>query len=457
MNSDNAPSPKSPASLPKATIFWYALPQVAQGFALLPVINYVPGFYSDHLGMSLTMVGLMLVLSRLADVIIDPLIGQASDRTTLRFGRRKPFILGGMPIMLIAAWFVFVPPAEGVTPLYLFLGLFFLYLGFALVTIPYASWGAELSDNYDERSRIAAIKGALGTVGSLIVLSIPVVMQWLGDGDIARIMMVMVICFIIFQPLTFGPALARVPDRPGVKLEREPVPVWTKTKAILANGLLMRLLLSILLLIIGMAIGATLNMIIFKHVVGAADAFAPVVFIQNLVAIAFIPIWLRLARHLGKHRAMAIAIVSIGLLSALTWYVGRGDVVLLGAIVVGIGAGVGAVVFLIGAMIADIVDRDLLATGEERTGLYMAAAQMAAKLAGIIGVLLGTAIPGLAGFQPSDAVHDPRSVEVLRMVYAFVCPVLALPAAWVLWTYPLDRAGQEELRRRISEARGGSG
>lgn len=444
-------TPGEPTRLSSSRLAWFALPQVPHGFALLPVVNYVPGFYSDHLGMALTMVGIVLVLTRLTDIVTDPLIGAWTDNARTRWGRRKPFIVAGLPILMAATWFVFVPPGP-VGATYLFFALFVMYIGFDLVDIPYSAWGAELSNDYDERSRIQAWKGAANSFGSVVTLSVPVVMQALGYTDIAQIMMVMAICFLILQPTCFALALWKVPEP---REERLPVPHQTLIKRwrlLLTNRPLLHLAAALILLVSGMAIGATLNMIVFKHVVGQAAFFAPAVFVQNVVAILFIPLWLRVAVRLGKHRAVAIAVLAIGAFSALSFFAGPGDGWYLAAVVVGIGAAMGGGFALIQAMIADIVDRDLLATGEERTGTFIAAIAIATKFAVVFGVLLGTAIPGLAGFQPSDALHDPRSLLVLKSVYAFVTPILAIPAAWILWRYPLGRTEQQALRREI-EAR----
>jgi glycoside/pentoside/hexuronide:cation symporter, GPH family len=451
----SAPASGSPNGLPLAsrTIFWFALPQIPHGFAILPVINYVPAFYSDHFGLPLAMVGLMLVLSRITDVITDPILGVMSDSFRSKFGRRKPFIVVGLPMMILATWFVFVPP-DVPTLDYLFWGLFFMYLGFTIVDIPYAAWGAELSSNYDERSKVAATRGAFGSVGSLLTLSIPVIMQALGYTDIAKIMMVMALAFLVTQPLFFAFALWKVPERPATELaDGSAATRGFKLAALLANRPLVQLLCAIVLLISGMAIGATLNMIVFTHVAQGAHLFAGAVFVQNVVAIAAVPVWLMIARRLGKHRAAAIAVSIIACASAATFLVGPGDGYLLSGLVILVGVGMGAVMFLFSAMIADLVDRDLLNTGEERTGLYFAAGGMAGKLAGVFGVLIGTAIPGLAGFQPSDATHSPDSLLVLRAVYAFVSPILAIPAMYLLWTYPLDRAAQADLRRQIEARR----
>lgn len=431
---------------------WYALPQVPHGFALLPVVNYVPAFYSEYLGLPLALVGLMLVLTRVTDVITDPLIGAFSDRTRSRFGRRKPFILAGLPILLIATWFVFVPPSQ-VTPAYLFWGLFFMYLGFTIVDIPYQSWGAELSDDYDERSKVQGWRSIANSLGSLVTLSIPVVLQLAGYKDLAVIMMAMAICFIVLQPLCFGLAMWRVPEPAAETLPQPTKSMLSKWKTLLGNTALLRLCGAVGLLVAGMAIGATLNLIIFTHVAGQPEMFAPAVFVQNVAAIIGIPLWVKLAGHLGKHRAIAVAVLIIGALSAATFLVGRSEGLLLASIVIAIGFAMGGCFALIAAMIGDLVDHDLVETGEERTGLMFAALGMATKFAIVIGVLIGTAIPGLAGFQPSDATHDPDSLFVLRAVFAFVTPLLAAIAAWLLWSYPLTRDRQLLLRERIAEMR----
>lgn len=443
------------AAVPTSVVLWYALPQVPHSFAMLPVVNYVPGFYADHVGMPLALVGLILVLTRLADAFIDPFVGSWTDRTRSRFGRRKPFIVAGLPPLMAATWAVFAPPDQ-VGPVYLFFGLFVLYLGFTIVDIPYVAWGAELSNDYDERSRISAWRAVAGTAGSLITLAIPVLLQQVGRSDVVTAMRAMALCFLVLQPICFGLALWKVKEPPEERVPAPPLPWRQRWGVLLANGPFMGLCAALSLLIIGMAVGATLNMIIFKHVIGEPDLFASGIFAQNVVAIACIPVWLAVSKRFGKHRAMAIGAAMIGVFTALSWFAGRGDGGYLSALLIGIGAAMGGTLALVSAMVADLVDRDLVETGEERTGLFFAALGFATKVATVAGVLIGTAIPGLAGFQPSDPTHSAASIEVLRLVYALTCPVLAIPAAIILWRYPLTRARQEEYRREIAARRSGA-
>ena len=75
----------------------------------LPVAVYIPPFYSGTLGLDLAAGGFILMLARFSDVITDPLIGRLSDRTRTRFGRRRPWVVAGVPVMMISALMLFVP------------------------------------------------------------------------------------------------------------------------------------------------------------------------------------------------------------------------------------------------------------------------------------------------------------------------------------------------------------
>ena len=75
-----------------------------------PLVVYLPPFYAGEMGMNMGLVALVLVLARFSDVITDPLIGTISDRWNTRFGRRKPWIFAGTPLVLIGTVMLFMPP-----------------------------------------------------------------------------------------------------------------------------------------------------------------------------------------------------------------------------------------------------------------------------------------------------------------------------------------------------------
>ena len=123
----------------------------------LPLYVYLPAFYADELGLGLATVGAALFAARLLDALSDPLIGELSDRSRSRLGRRRPWLLLAAPLLLGSTWLLFVPEGA-VGGAYLLLWSALAYLAWTLMLLPYAAWGAELAAGSHERSRITAVR-----------------------------------------------------------------------------------------------------------------------------------------------------------------------------------------------------------------------------------------------------------------------------------------------------------
>ncbi|MGQ7400962.1 MFS transporter, partial [Streptococcus suis] len=91
----------------------------------------IPSFYALK-GLSLGLVGGILFLTRMTDIVTEPLIGVLSDRTRTRFGRRKPWIVAGLPFLMLGIWMVFAPPFR-VTPGYAIFWIAVTYVSFNMV------------------------------------------------------------------------------------------------------------------------------------------------------------------------------------------------------------------------------------------------------------------------------------------------------------------------------------
>ena len=96
--------------LPARTIYAHGTIGIPLAVIGYPLAIWIPAHYANGLGISLAMVGTILMLARFTDVLTDPLMGEISDRFKTRFGRRKPWVLLGMPIMMIGVYQLFIPP-----------------------------------------------------------------------------------------------------------------------------------------------------------------------------------------------------------------------------------------------------------------------------------------------------------------------------------------------------------
>lgn len=423
--------------------FFYTFPQLPHAMVIVPVINMIPAYWSDQRSLPLAAVGLIIMLTRITDVITDPIVGIWSDRLRSRFGRRKPFVVAGLPFMIAGVAMVFLPP-EDVGLMWLFWGLFIMYLGFTLVDIPYVAWGAELEDDYHARSKLVAQRQAMGTIGTLLTLSFPLIVQSLGYSGPAAAIIAMAIFFIVIQPTTFALALWRVKETAAVDEETAKPRFKQSLSLIRTNGNFMRLLIAVFCLMAGIVGAGTLHLLTLTYWVRAPEIFPAMLFCQNTLGLLAIPLWLKLANRFGKERTMMVAGSWNAVFFALTFLFGPDQSMAFAAMVTISGAALAAVLFLGYAMIPDNVDADMKRGGTNDSGIYAAMLAMTTKFAVAIGVLVGTVVPAAFGFQPSDNIHSPDALFGLRATYAFVGVVLLVPALIALAGY--DRSGTQQSR-----------
>jgi len=418
---------------------------------LTPLIVYVPPFYAGTLGLGLGSVGLIFALAKLWDIVTDPMVGPLVDRIRLPLGRRRPWILVSLPIMMLGTYKIFVPP-EAVGGAYFAGWLLFLYVGWTLLTISHISWGIELSDEYHERSRIAAYRQTAALLGSLAVAFIPVIVDLASGvserGRMSGIGLFIVVSLPVMTAFVFwstGESLttpAAVQKR-GLRGSLLPIARNRPLGALLAANMAM---------LIGS--GATSSILLFYServlLLGewATFAIVPLLF----AGLLFLPAWLAVSRRYGKHRALAAAmLVQLLVLPLLLWLPSQN---LLLAIVVFllVGANNGTIVFLPQAMIGDIADVEVAAGGPRRTGLYVALLQSTSKLSGALGVALTYAVVARVGFDPApDVVNSPQALAGLRYVIVLFPGALYLLGFLAICLYTLDEARHAQLRAATSK------
>ena len=143
--------------LSKKTLFSYAATAIPLAMLGLPLYIYLPTFYAQDIGLNVTIVGLILFISRLTDVITDPLVGFFSDRFESRYGKRKPFLFFGS-IVLATSFYALIHPSQTYTELWLLVFSLLVYLGWSILSIPYLAWSAEITSVYHEKTRLSAAR-----------------------------------------------------------------------------------------------------------------------------------------------------------------------------------------------------------------------------------------------------------------------------------------------------------
>ena len=175
-----------------------AMPVAALG---IPLTVYLPNYYASHIGLSLGAVGLAFTMVRLLDILFDPLIGIAINATRTRFGRFRPWMIAGAPLLMLAAYMIFMAQ-PGISTVYMIGWLLVLYAGFSMLTIGHSAWAAAIVPEYHQRSVVYGWMQAVGVIAIGIVLSLQPIMAALWHKTIAEGVMAMGWFIIAITPLT---------------------------------------------------------------------------------------------------------------------------------------------------------------------------------------------------------------------------------------------------------------
>jgi GPH family glycoside/pentoside/hexuronide:cation symporter len=447
------------AHLRPLTVAAYGAPGLVLAALALTFYVFLPKYYADVIGIDLTVLGVVVLFSRVWDAVIDPAIGALSDRTRSRWGRRRPWMIAGAAPLAVCFVLLVVLPRAAEDPLVegLYLGAltFLFFLFWTMVTVPYEALGAELSFNYDERSRLLGTREAAVLAGTLVAAVIPIVVgvgaDLTGDlaGERARYLDIALI-YTLLVTVLIGACVLVVPERRWAESQR-PEAFLRNLAGIWHNRPFRILLGAYAVTALGFSVAATVILFYVQYVLGSA---AGPLFLAVYLGIgtATVPFWIFLARRLEKRRAwlIALGVNTVAFIPALL--LGRGDAVIFGVIVVTSALGVGGVMAIPPSMQADTIDYDEWTTGTRREGEYIGFWSIVKKLAAALSAGLAFPILDFSGYMPGSGQQAPAAIWALRLLYVGTPSLCNLIAIGIAWRYPIDRVTHEMIRDEI-EAR----
>ena len=417
----------------------------------VPLNVYLPAILAQHFGLALSTLGVVFLLAKSWGVIADPLIGVLSDRNGGRFGRRRSWIFGGGLLLGLATFLLFFPVA-GVTPVYVALALFVFYLAWSMVQIPYLAWSAEISGDYDERTRVATYQTVTSAVALLLVLVLPTIVDQVAPKDgtlkLGVIGGLLLTLLAIALPLTLRAFAERAPAPAGPRARPQ---LGETLRVIWSNPLLVRVLASDFAVNLGQSIRGSLFVFVVSAYMGLPQWSSGLFLAQFVFGLAAGPIWMGIAYRIGKHRAavageLAQVAINLGLL-----LVRPGDLPLLLALTIAQGLAQGSGNLMLRAMVGDVADQDRLKTGHDRTALFFSVFSTSSKAA--MAAAVGVALPLVAwlGFDPKAAANTPEALRGLLLVFALGPAAAHLISALLVAGFPLDAKAHAAIRSQLAE------
>jgi Na+/melibiose symporter-like transporter len=466
-----APDARAPAAPRRTDVSLWTLLGYGSGnfgFALLGLVVAVnlQFFYTDTVGLAAGYVSWALLFARCLDAFFDPVMGYVSDRTHTRMGRRRPWLLAAALPLALAFYALFAPPdfgdPAGHQAAILAYMTGFYTLTFCLWTvgaIPYYSLGAELSDDYHERTRIISVRELFALAGLLAATILPAYLIYSRGGreGYASMGAVLGIGIAVFM-VASGLAVRERPEFQG----RPALSPYAGVAETFRNPHFRPLLAAFTLAAIAAAVPAVLVIYVSVYIIGtppwweaAIPGWLPTWSYYLLLyfgcGVLSLPIWTRCAGRYGKRATWAISLVLAMATSAACFWLDDGTVGLFSALLVFGGASFGNMLALPPSMVADVIDWDEANTSLRREGAYFAVWGFARKLGDAVTAFVALQLLEHVGYLPGQP--QTGSVKLWMLVMYSWFPALFYALALVaLARFRFTRGDLDLAQRAVGRA-----
>ncbi|WP_082541271.1 MFS transporter [Microbacterium sp. Root166] len=462
-----APAARTPATpvtsadrLSRGTIARYAVGSIGTGgFATLPglVLTY---YLTDSLGVAALAAGVVITLAKVWDVLVDPVIGALTDRDLARRGtRRRLMLVGALSIPVLFALTFAVPAALGpvIAAIWVFLAFTLTATAFSLFQVPYIALPAELTGDYDERTRLLTWRVVVLTLAILLFgAGGPALRRLADDSTTGYLVMGIVAGLVIGLGMLIATTVARraaagVSRVPAIPTTPASDAARTSIREHFADGIRalrrsrpFRLLLATFVL---QSLATGLMLAGAQYVatwVLESEAAVELLFVALIAPALFAaPAWGVFARRVGKERSFALAstIFAVAALSIVGTLWAPGAWIYLPVGIAGIAyAGMQSLPM---AMLPDVISHDERASGPGRAGSFSGVWTAGETVGFALGATVLSIILTVTGYVSSTAgqtVEQPDAAITGIVVSFSVAPAALIVLSLVtLARYPLRR------------------
>ena len=412
--------------------FAYSLGNLGTNIFSQSFATYVLFFYVDHLRASLGLISLVMGLQAVWHAILNPVLGQLSDATRSRFGRRVPYMAGATLPLGVAYWLIWRPWVHRAElPLYFAVAVTafdFLYL---TVVLNWTSLFPELYRTLAERTRVQAWRQGIGVIALMVGVSVPplIYRRW---GWHTMGLLLALIGTAGFLAALLGPKEGPLAQPPADRQRLGSVRAILQTAG--DRSFLRYLTMNFLIQFIFSLIPATLPF--FAKYVMHIRGLELTLLLASIfvVALAVMYPWSRYIYRVGSHRAMVttIGLLALGVLP-FWWLTGMVSALAAGVV---LGLGLSGFLSLADLLMAEVIDADAERRGRRREGSFYGFNGFVVRFGVTLESLVVYLVFHWTGYHANAAGHATALVQWgMRCLLAGV-PLLALTIAlWAIMTF----------------------
>ena len=388
-------------------------------------------FLTDVVRISPGLAGTVILVSKIYDSITDPFEGVLSDRTRTKLGRRRPYLLAGIPLVFLSFFAMFYPVNfESETTRFVFVTATYLFFStvVSLVTLNYSALQAELTLDYNERTSLATFRIFFSTFSSILCALLPLEIVK-ASADVRTGWIVMAIVFGLIFSLPFIATVTITRERPEFQKQLKPFH-W---KQAFVEPFQVKTFVYVLIMYVTAftAFDATQSIVVYyiKSYLGRGEEVSFVLGTLLIAQVISLPFYQWLSKRLSKSRTYLVGAVIFVLVMFFSFlFTPTTPAFALYVFAALVGMGSGGVVIMIYAIFPDIPDVDELRSGERREGIYSALTTFTRKLSSALAVFAVAQVLQFAGYIPPveqagkliESAQTPAFISALRLFFVLI-------------------------------------
>ncbi len=449
----------------------YGLGDIYGGGSGVVISFYYLIFLTDVVRISPALAGTVILISKIYDSITDPFEGVLSDRTRTILGRRRPYLLAGIPLVFLSFFGLFYPvnyASEQARFAFVIAAYLFFSTIVSIVMLNYNALQAELTLDYHERTSLSSMRIFFSTLASIVAALVPLeIVKAL--PDVRQGYILMGLAFGLFFALPFIATVISAKERkefqkPPRKFDWRESFIEPFRMRTFINALLMYLFAFV-------AIDTVSSIVIYyvKYYLQRGSEANYVSGAMLVFQVISLPFYERLSQRTSKRRGFIVGAAIWAAAMLASFAIGPGSPFLaMYLFAASVGLGTGGVVVMMYAIFPDIPDVHELNTGERREAIYSSLVTLFRKFSSALAIFAVSIAIGWSGYiRPvqqvvngaTKLIDQPQSATfllVLRLIFALLPILLLIGAIFFARRYPLTPELHTRLNQLLEQKRGGA-
>ncbi len=399
----------------------------------------LPAFFAEVHGFEISVIGVLIFLSKLIDVITDPLVGWLNDKNL--FPRKAYLVIGGILSGLALTQLFLKQDID--QEIFLFVWLSILYLGWTMFQIPYLSIGYDLEKNYFLRTKLSAIREFFILLGLFCSLGIPIFFSISNEKLLENIVFVAIlfglIGLILFCTL--------IPENKRTNVKK------IKFKKVIKNLRKNTYFTKIFFVLVVNNLANVFPMVLFAffitYVLGGDDSNRQTtLFFYFLFAIIGVPFWTIISKKYGKKEVWSLSLFMSAMFFLLVFFLEDGNFLFFIIISCITGFCLGADLIIPPSIQADITDWHRSKFGEDISGVLFSIITFLNKFAFALVSIFVFGIMGILDFDTDGEINTNVRLFII-ISYALAPILLKLLATYLLVNFKLKENELQKIQKKI--------